>query len=376
VAVTEDFLAQRRRQLIDAIRGNDPNTVRMYANEAMQGGYPLLPQAGSAGHRQMLGYNRQYRMGQRTPPMQPTSSQGMLSQLWQRMNQQPADPFSTPYGKAYQQAQQQAADLATRKAMEYLNQRGILNSTIAGDRAAQIQQQYMTMGLPGLIQQTQASRQQDLENMFNFYGLQFQQEQQAAAQQDRELDRAWQRVQMLGYVDNIASITLGIPAGTPSYQAQQTYEARKHDIRMQQMQNQAAMQRLQEQMAYRTPEEELRDQAAQRVGSGQGTLDDYSILGIQPPAEMLPEEVDPNQEVALALAGLESTIETARQQGVEQEELGRYLRSQTIAALKNGLISHQVYSALMKEINAKFPFEYWPEEPTEGGIDKGSVNQE
>jgi len=96
-----------------------------------------------------------------------------------------------PEAAAYYKQAQQAAKLGSRNAMETLNTRGILNSTITGDAVTGLEQQAMTNVLPQLYAFAEQKKQQ--------------------AKQD-----AFTRMNTLGYADNEVSKILGIPVGTPS----------------------------------------------------------------------------------------------------------------------------------------------------------------
>ena len=107
-----------------------------------------------------------------------------------------SDPMSSiigddPEALAYYKQAQQAAKLGSQNAMETLNSRGILNSSVTGDTVTGLEQQAVTNILPQL------------------YAFQEQKKQQA--RQD-----AYNRMTMLGYADNEVATVLGIPVGTPS----------------------------------------------------------------------------------------------------------------------------------------------------------------
>ena len=198
-------------------------------------------------------------------PAQPTQRQqyqttqnDILSQLRTRATA-PQDVTKTPYYKSSLEAVNQGADLAARNSMEAMNSRNILNSTVTTDRDAQIRQQAMTQSLPGIIEKAYGMQQGEFNNLLgvlNAYsgleGEQYTRERQV--EQDRltaentkiereqkKLDSAWNRVKNIGYVDNIASISLGIPVGTLSSEAANAVEDRSNRLQIAREQNAASM---------------------------------------------------------------------------------------------------------------------------------------
>lgn len=186
----------------------------------------------------------------------------LLSQIKQRINQ-PYDYASDPYYQSQVRLAEQEGKQAGQQASEYLNQRGILNSTITADRVAQAMQDARTARLPAAIQQGYQMRQGELGNLLNLYGAysglenqeytrQRQVEQDALAreksaleQADTKLKNAWDRVKNIGYVDNTASAVLGLPVGTPSFEAQKTYDTLVNQLNIAKSNNEASMQRTQ-----------------------------------------------------------------------------------------------------------------------------------
>ena len=197
------------------------------------------------------------------PTQQQTYQTGVndiLTQLKQKVSG-PQDVTASPYYQSSLKAAQQGADTASRQAMETLNTRGILNSTIAGDRVAQIQQQNMTQTIPALIEKAYKMQEGEFGNLLNmlnaYSGLENQQysrdrqaeldkitiEDKKLAQEQKKLSDAWNRVKNLGYVDNIASISLGIPVGTSSYEAQKDVQDRQSRLDIAREQISGAMER-------------------------------------------------------------------------------------------------------------------------------------
>jgi hypothetical protein len=52
-------------------------------------------------------------------------------------------------------------------------------------------------------------------------------------EEEKEIERAWDRVKSLGYVDNASSLILGIDPGTLSYEAQKAKDEREQELQMQ-----------------------------------------------------------------------------------------------------------------------------------------------
>lgn len=168
---------------------------------------------------------------------------------------------------------QKDSQTLTRAIMEQMNQRGILNSSITADNVSQVikdlmvsyrgqaYDRYMDEGQQLLqqanfimgVDQQGYSRYQDertqktqmLNLLFNMDDRQFKQYQSAMEQdysmrkdqyqsslnqynaQKKQVSDAWDRVQELGYVDNEASIILGVEAGTLSREANAQKQARE-----------------------------------------------------------------------------------------------------------------------------------------------------
>ena len=141
------------------------------------------------------------------------------------------DPKTDP---AYQTMVQNA----TLSAMEELNARGILNSSITQDQVAQA----ISGVIGNLMSQAYGRYQNNLQNMFSMYSAYSGQEQQAYERQrqvtldqlakqktaldqkDADIKNAINEVNAVGYVTNRTSIVLGIPVGTPSFEAKRMIE--------------------------------------------------------------------------------------------------------------------------------------------------------
>jgi peptidoglycan hydrolase-like protein with peptidoglycan-binding domain len=102
------------------------------------------------------------------------------------------------YNPAKDKALQQDIKATSLAVMEQANERGILYGTPTGEAITQ-----STIGLTGSYRQQAYDRYLGQVNM-----------------RRQEINDAMTRVQTLGYVDNYTSKILGIPPGTPSYQAQ------------------------------------------------------------------------------------------------------------------------------------------------------------
>jgi len=191
-----------------------------------------------------------------------TTQNDILSQLRTRVTA-PQDITKTPYYKSSLEAVNQGADLAAKRSMEEMNARNILSSTITTDRDAQIRSQAVTQALPSIIEKAYGMQQGEFNNLLgllNTYsgleGEQYNRERQAEQdrlaaenskieQEQAQLQNAWNRVKNIGYVDNIASISLGLPVGTLSADAQKAVEDRNSRLQIAREQNAAAMARTQ-----------------------------------------------------------------------------------------------------------------------------------
>lgn len=168
----------------------------------------------------------------------------ILKQL-QQAQQQPINAEQLPEFGAMQNVAKQRGDIASRQAMETLNQRGVLDSTITADRVAQIQQQAQTEILPTLLERAYGLRKeqaQQLTQLLNYYSKEEQNQQTMhlkaeeakreeaklqIAQKEKNIKAALDRIDALGYADNFAAQVLGIPVGTPSQAAKKAAEEQK-----------------------------------------------------------------------------------------------------------------------------------------------------
>jgi hypothetical protein len=167
-------------------------------------------------------------------------------------------------------------------AMEQLNTRGILNSSVTTDRVAQIRQQALTDVLPAIMERTYGIQQDELRNMIGLANLYMQQVQ---TEQDREskasqqkLDNAWSRVKNIGYVDNEASLVLGIPAGTISSEAKRYDEDRKLREKIAAQQNAVSWANVNKQPA-KTEEQTYKDEAWAAYREGRATPEQIKAIG-------------------------------------------------------------------------------------------------
>lgn len=84
------------------------------------------------------------------------------------------DPESDPRYQAYRTLAQQQADQASRRAMERMNERGILNSSLTSNQLGQIEQQAEQQALaaiPQFYEQAYAQRQAELSNLGNLINM-------------------------------------------------------------------------------------------------------------------------------------------------------------------------------------------------------------
>jgi hypothetical protein len=119
-------------------------------------------------------------LGYRTPEEQETvakkkKTEDLLATLNQALNQPfTYRPEEDPRYQAARQLAEREAESASRRAMEELNVRGILPSTITADRLAQIQQQAASNVagmIPQLYQSALSERQQYLSNLANLANM-------------------------------------------------------------------------------------------------------------------------------------------------------------------------------------------------------------
>ncbi|MHB1420467.1 MAG: hypothetical protein ACYCX4_12945 [Bacillota bacterium] len=157
---------------------------------------------------------------------------------YKKITETPFDITTSPQYAALQNWAKVQGDIASQQALEELNRRGIVNSTIAADRVAQIRAQVEASILPKLIESAQSLRQGELSNLSTMFGMAnntlnsfitleshaFDQylalQKQQIDAKEKEIDNAWESVKNLGYANNEAALTLGIAPGTPSFEAQ------------------------------------------------------------------------------------------------------------------------------------------------------------
>jgi hypothetical protein len=267
-------------------------------------------------------------------PIRRGEREDILSQIREQMAK-PFNPEEYPQYNALIQWAQQQGDIAARQALEDLNRRGIVNSTVAADRVAQARQNAMIQILPTILQQAYGIRQDEIQNLFNLLGIYGGLEEQAykrsseleqkvydraVAAQEAELEKEkqrleaeekrikamWDRVENLGYVDNEASVVLNVPVGTLAADVRKNVQDNLTKIAIAKMNNEANLQRVRESNAaslQRTllnlgdmsPTEQvtdLRRQAAEGVQSRLDTLwEDYAQGGGVPQVETVAEDL-------------------------------------------------------------------------------------
>lgn len=139
---------------------------------------------------------------------------------------------------------QQAAKYTTQNTFESMNSKGILNSSLTAERVARV--------VGELIPTYEKMARDEFESNFNMLMntaqliMNLDDSQYRRWQADRELawekeqveykkaqdalKNAWERVDELGYVDNAASIVLGVPVGTLSRSAREAMEERQYEL--------------------------------------------------------------------------------------------------------------------------------------------------
>lgn len=199
--------------------------------------------------------------------------QDLLAQV-QQMSAQPVGAEDYPGYAASMEAAKGDIAKATQQVMENMNRRGILNSTVTSDTSQELGQQIMAQLIPTLIEKAYGLRQNQIQNLMGMvnqllgirgqeysmaqdaYNRQLEIQKQAIEEEERKIQRAYDEIKTMGYVTNYASIVLGVPVNTPSFEAQKfvqqqldKLEAAKMQIEGQlaktQMQQEGAMSRTQ-----------------------------------------------------------------------------------------------------------------------------------
>lgn len=115
-----------------------------------------------------------------TPPNYRSQVDTLLGQLRDQVNTPfTYNPQDDPRFQAHQQLARQQAAIASRNAMERMNERGILHSSLTGSQLAQIQQQAEQQALaylPQYYDQAYRQRQTELENLRNLANMYAQQD--------------------------------------------------------------------------------------------------------------------------------------------------------------------------------------------------------
>jgi hypothetical protein len=159
-------------------------------------------------------------------------------------------------------ALKQAQDQASKAIMEQMAGRGILNSTITNDRVSQSIQdlipQYEQLAYENqgrlfnrmlqsanyvmqLSDQEYKQYRDNVEDQFQKEQFNYQKQQDAIDNKMKEVSQAWERVQNLGYVDNKAAQTLGVAAGTKSWEAKKLADQQAYELSLIKKQNEQAM---------------------------------------------------------------------------------------------------------------------------------------
>lgn len=299
----------------------------------------------------------------------------ILGQLRQNVSQ----PFN--YNPATDPAYQSASNAITQSVMEQMNARGILNSTVTRDDVAaavakiipelqsQAYQRHQgnianTSGLlsaySGLEKQgyerglesykTDISNVSDLLSAYS--GLeqqeytrgrqaqldQWSRDDAKLKQEQDKLKAAMDRVKGLGYVDNVASVVLGIPVGTPSYEAQKDVQDRQSRLQVAREQIAGSMARTQASNAAAMARTQASNAAAMgRTQYSQGqanqrqqnalTSKAYAEQGIFDPnmySENAPTDMPSGQESG-ATDDVQALIDQAVVNGYSPEEIRGFL---------------------------------------------------
>lgn len=163
------------------------------------------------------------------------------------------------YDKTMNRAQL-VADKGSQSAMEEMNRRGILNSTVTADRVGQIQTDAMTSVLPQLMETIygiNAGQANSLINLAQMYANQANawqsdqtaQQANATAAKQAEIESAKQQLTMaieatksIGYVPNWAASILGVDPGTPAFEATKAAAELETKLQIAEQDNQRALQ--------------------------------------------------------------------------------------------------------------------------------------
>lgn len=274
----------------------------------------LKPLFVSGGRSYNLASDIESAIGQRniTPPAQQRND--LLQQLTERINK----PFT--YDPSQDPAYQAAAQGVRQNVMETMNERGILNSTITRDDMTKL----MAQAVPAFAQQAYGREQDVIRNLMNIQGIYGDIEQQnyarklqadanRIAEEQRAIDNAWARVQTLGYVDNEASKVLGIPVGTPTFQAREAVEQRRQQLKLAQQDNDLAWANLrlrQQELLQNQQLENVRNLFTvwEATGKAPAGLEMYGIAPGTSLYEKKQQGVDPAMELALKLASQDPTF--------------------------------------------------------------------
>ena len=198
------------------------NQISRWASQVRQAGGLSDSQYGSGVSGQQAERNYGNYQNQQQQKNYQTQTQNMLSKLQKKVNTPFSyDPENDPRYKTAQQLAASQAKTAGNQAMEALNDRGILNSTITSDRLGQIGKQYSDSVLqmvPQLYQNAYSEYQGDINNMSamlnalanqenTLYGRVAQQDQSDAAAsqwgQEYDLKKALQQAQIQNYADDM-----------------------------------------------------------------------------------------------------------------------------------------------------------------------------
>lgn len=217
------------------VYGSDPNAGIM-ANKRL---YATNPEAAST----LANLNRQYAGGTIGADVslagaeQQYYGQKADKYLGQYENAitQPVDITQLPEFGAMVNYATQHGNIASRQALEEINSRGILDSTVAADRVAQIKHQAQNDILPALFERAYGLRREHAQNLANLVKLNFDMENKAyerkaaeeKAKREEKIAKLEQDEKQIRLaideakafpkiMNNRTAIALGVPIGTPT----------------------------------------------------------------------------------------------------------------------------------------------------------------
>jgi hypothetical protein len=166
-------------------------------------------------------------LGTVVPRQNVATGTDVLSQIRARASQ-PIDITKSPFYKASMDAADATARRAAQGASEFLNSKGVFNSSMTRDAASQAFADARMQVLPSILQQAYGVDQQETQSLFDLLGaynqqdqMAYQQQQLALQQQERQRQYMLDRWRASGIADNQTAIALGVAPGTMYSEAQQ-----------------------------------------------------------------------------------------------------------------------------------------------------------